>query len=136
MQPQDGILGVDAYSIRAAINLYIKPGHQKETAKLFRKAYDFFRHADTDTRESYELKDIEVDSFLMLAVFSCENLGIKQTQFMEIFMWWLCIKYPNWLKKDDAAFIKMIEKLRVSVSVLSKKEYFLLSCTTREINIP
>ena len=37
LQPQDGILGVGAYSIRSMINLCIKEGHHKETAKAFRK---------------------------------------------------------------------------------------------------
>ena len=56
MQPQDGIFGVDAASVRSIINLYIKPEHQKDAAKLWRADYDFFRHADKKKQSDYELK--------------------------------------------------------------------------------
>jgi hypothetical protein len=32
LQPQDGIVGVDAYSIRSMVNLYIKDEHRREAA--------------------------------------------------------------------------------------------------------
>ena len=46
LQPQDGIIGVDAHSIRSMINL--KEEHQKDAAKLFRKDY-FFSGTLTET---------------------------------------------------------------------------------------
>lgn len=55
MQPQDGIFGVDAASLRSMVNLYIKPEHQKAAGAMFRADYDFFRHADKVKQEEYEL---------------------------------------------------------------------------------
>jgi hypothetical protein len=38
LQPQDGIIGVDAHSIRSMINLYIKEEHHKEKRLRFLQA--------------------------------------------------------------------------------------------------
>jgi hypothetical protein len=53
-QPADGILGVDAFSIRSMVNLYIEDEYQSKAAKLFRADYDFFRHADQKPQDDYE----------------------------------------------------------------------------------
>jgi hypothetical protein len=123
MQPQDGIMGADAYSIRSIINLYIKPEHQKDAAKLFRKDYDFFRHADRDSVTHYELHENAADFLLMTTIRSFQFLGQKSTPAMRAFIWWFMAKYPHLVKKD-APHRQLASKMRENAKNLSKKEYF------------
>jgi hypothetical protein len=78
LQPQDGIIGIDAHSIRSMINLYIKEGHHKDAAKLFRKDYDFFRHADRDAAQSYELKENSVAWLIFISYVPSSFWGKKR----------------------------------------------------------
>src|SRR4030081_1382952 len=68
LQPQDGIFGVDATSIRSAINLHVLPEYQKRAAALFRKDYDFFRHADRNPQGDYELKEPSAEYLLFICL--------------------------------------------------------------------
>src|SRR5277367_858560 len=83
LQPQDGIIGVDAWSIRSMVNLHIKTEHQKKAAALFRADYDFFRHADLKPQADYELNETTVDFFLYAAIGAYEFLGRKKTTQMK-----------------------------------------------------
>jgi hypothetical protein len=123
LQPQDGIIGVDAYSLRSMINLYIKAEHQKDAAKLFRKDYDFFRHADRNAAQSYELKESSVAWLIFISLTSFEFLGQKKTMKMRAFAWWFMATNPRYLK-DDAPDRTRIMKLKEQISERSKREYF------------
>jgi len=92
LQPQDGIIGVDAYSLRSMINLYIKDEHHKDAAKFFRKDYDFFRHADRGVVQGYELKEDSVAWMIFTSIISYEYLKQKKTMEMRAFVWWLMAK--------------------------------------------
>jgi hypothetical protein len=133
MQPQDGIIGIDAYSIRSAVNLYFKTEHQSEAAGLFRKDYDFFRHADRQNVDSHEIKDISVVFTITIAIASCEFLSIEKTEIMKIFFWWTYIKYPKFFKKDCIDIFLDIDDIRRISEWVSKREYFLILC--RKLNI-
>jgi len=124
LQPQDGIFGVDARSIRSMVNLYIKDEHHKDAAKLFRKDYDFFRHADRNATQSYELKESSVAWLLFVSLASFEFLGQKKTMEMQAFAWWFMATNTHWLKANapDLAFIM---KLKEQISERSKREYFM-----------
>jgi hypothetical protein len=124
MQPQDGILGVDAYSIRSALNLHIKPEYQKRAGKFFRKDYDFFRHADHNPQSDYELNGVSVDFWLMMTVGAFEFMGQQKTPEMRAFLVWYMAKYPH-LIKDDAPHKQLASEMAESAKSLSKKDYFL-----------
>jgi hypothetical protein len=112
LQPQDGIIGVDAYSIRSMINLYIKEEHQKDAATLFRKDYDFFRHADRNVMQNnYELKESSVAWLIFTSIVSFEYLKQEKTMEMRAFYWWFMAKNPHWLK-PTAPDLPMIMKMR------------------------
>jgi hypothetical protein len=66
LQRRDGLFGVDPYSIRSIVDLYIKPEHQKDAAKLYRADYDFFGHADVNKDNTYELKEEVVEFWLFV----------------------------------------------------------------------
>ena len=124
LQPQDGIIGVDAYSIRSMVNLYIKEEHHKDAAKLFRKDYDFFRHADRNATQSHELKESSVTWLIFIAICSFEFLKQEKTMEMRAFIWWFMATNPYWLKAD-APDLPLIMKLKEQISERSKREYFL-----------
>jgi hypothetical protein len=86
LQPQDGIFGVDAHSIRSMVNLYIKQEHQKEAGALFRRDYDFLRHADRDSTNDYEIKDSKVTWLIFLSICAFEFLKQKKTMEMRAFV--------------------------------------------------
>jgi hypothetical protein len=67
-QPADGLLGVDAFSLRSMVNLYIREEYQSEAATLFRKDYDFFQHADRKPQDDYEFSEEWVDFLLLVAI--------------------------------------------------------------------
>ena len=136
LQPQDGIIGVDAHSIRSMINLYIKEEHHKDAAKLFRKDYDFFRHADRNiTQNNYELRESSVAWLIFISVVAFEFLGQKKTMEMRAFAWWFMATNPNWLKAN-APDLPLIVKLKEQISERSKREYFLAFIAAFEGRIP
>jgi hypothetical protein len=116
-------MGVDAYSIRSMINLYIKTEHQKEAATLFRRDYDFFRHADRSGVRAYDLKESAVLFFIFLSLCSFEFLGQNKTVEMRAFFWWFFAKHPHYLKRDapDKASVLKIKEI---LGEISKREYF------------
>lgn len=122
-QPADGILGVDAFSIRAMVNLYIEDAYQSKAAKLFRADYDFFRHADQKPQDDYEFSERWVDFQLLLSIGSYEFLGQKKTEDMIIFTYWFSMKYPQWLKKDHP-FTVLIKGVCEITHNLSKRDYY------------
>jgi hypothetical protein len=129
IQSQDGIFGVDAYSIRSIINLYIKPEHQKETAKLYRADYDFFRHADVKTQQDYELKHEVVDFYLFVALLGFEHLQQKKTQAMRAYLLWFSSRNPNLLKTDTGKFTHVAKELGNISKDMSKQDYYELFCS-------
>lgn len=135
LQPQDGIVGVDAYSIRSMVNLYIKDEHRREAAERFRKDYDFFRHADRNAAESYELKESSVAWLIFMSLLAFEFLGQKKTMEMRAFTWWFMASNPNWVK-PNAPDLALIMRLRENISKISKREYFLASIVAAEGRIP
>ena len=135
LQPQDGIIGIDAYSIRSMINLYIKDQHRKEAAERFRKDYDFFRHADRDSAESYELKESSVAWLILMSLLAFEFLGQRKTMEMRAFMWWFMASNPNWVK-PDAPDLALIMELRENLREISKREYLSAFIVATEGRLP
>jgi hypothetical protein len=136
LQPQDGIFGVDAHSIRSIVNLYIKEGHHKDAAKAFRKDYDFFRHADRNiTQNSYELKESSVAWLIFTSIISFESLKQKKTMEMRGFYYWLMAHNPHWLK-PNAPDLPTIIKMQGEISGRPKREYFLAFVAASEGRIP
>jgi len=135
LQPQDGIIGIDAHSIRSMINLYIKEEHHKDAAKLFRKDYDFFRHADCDAAQNYELKESSVAWLIFISLCSFEFLGQKKTMEMRAFAWWFMATNPHWVKAD-APDLALIMKLKEQILERSKREYFLAFIAATEGRMP
>lgn len=135
LQPQDGIIGVDAYSLRSTINLYVKEEHHKDAAELFRRDYDFFRHADRDAAQSYELKEDSVAWFIFISILSFEYLKQKKTMDMRAFVWWLMATKPHWLRAD-VPDLALIMKLKEQLSDRPKREYFLAFVAASEGRAP
>ena len=135
LQPQDGIIGIDAYSIRSMLNLYIKNEHQKEAAKAFRKDYDFFRHADRNAAESYELKESSVAWLIFISLAAFEFLKQEKTTEIRAFTWWFLASNPHWLKAD-APDRSLIMKFSEQLSEMSKRQYFLAFIAASEGRLP
>jgi hypothetical protein len=124
LQPQDGIFGVDAHSVRSFINLHIKDEHQKEAAVLFRRDYDFLRHADRKNAENCELKDSSVVWLIFLSICSFEFLKQSKSIEMRAFVWWFMATHPQYLKAD-APNLSTIVKLREQIVDIAKRDYYL-----------
>lgn len=122
-QKQDGLLGVDAFSVRSAINLYINKRYQKETAQLVRSDYDFFRHADRCPNDEYEFSEERADFTLIFAIGAFEFLGQKKTKDMKAFVHWLFYKHPCWLKKSDS-YEQIATQLKRTLEGITKQEYY------------
>jgi hypothetical protein len=135
LQPRDGIFGVDAHSIRSMVNLYIKDQHHKDAAKLFRRDYDFFRHADRDATQNYELKESSVAWLIFISLASFEFLDQKKTMEMRAFAWWFMATNPHWLK-PNAPDLPLIMKLKDQISERSKRAYFTAFIAATEGRIP
>jgi hypothetical protein len=123
LQPQDGIVGVDARSIRSMANLHIRTEHQKEAATLFRADYDFFRHADRKPQAEYELNEMTVDFFLYASIGAFEFLKQEKTAAMKTFTWWFMAKYPDWMKRDSP-HLEVVEQIAEMTHSISKKDFF------------
>jgi hypothetical protein len=125
-QSADGLFGMDAFSIRSMVNLYIKDEYQPEAAKLFRADYDFFRHADRKPQNDYELSEEWVDFLLLISIGSFEFLCEQRTEIMTTFVWWFSMKYPHWLKKNEP-FADQILRMKEITKYVSKKEYYMIA---------
>ena len=135
LQPQDGIIGVDAYSIRSLVNLYIREEHHKDAAKKFRQDYDFFRHADRKASQDYELKESSVTWLIFFTILSFEFLKQKKTMEMRAFAWWFMATNSHCLKAN-APDLPQIMKLKEQISERSKREYFLAFIAASKGRIP
>jgi hypothetical protein len=124
LQPQDGLLGVDAYSWRAAINLYIKTEHQKEAAKWYRRAYDQLRHADRDKSETIEINQTVVDIYILMAVFAFHFVTKQTTTNVRIYELWFCIHYPDLVKKGTEFAARLEKALPLLPEGVTKKEFY------------
>ena len=122
IQDPKGLLEVDNYSIRSAINLYIKDEHQKAAAKLFRKEYDFFRHADKDPNEEITLIEESADYWILFAMCSYRHLGGVMTHDMTAFSAWFAAKHPEEMKRDHP-IIPLSQKITANTS---KREYYVM----------
>jgi hypothetical protein len=130
MQPQDGILGVDAYSIRSSVNLHIKPEYQKRVAQFFRKDYDFFRHADHGPDQSLEMSELRVDFLLMIAISSYQFLGYATTPEMRAFLRWFMLRYPHVMKVDDE-HRQLMTDINANTTGIPKHEVYQLLLNAR-----
>jgi hypothetical protein len=135
LQPQDGIIGVDAYSLRSMFNLYIKEEHHREAAELFRRDYDFFRHADRNAAPNYELKESSVTWLIFIALASFEFLGQKKSMEMRAFAWWFFARNPRWLKAN-APDAPVIMKINEQMAELTKRQYFLAFIAAVDGRVP
>jgi hypothetical protein len=124
LQPQDGIFGIDAHSIRSMVNLYIKQEHQKEAGALFRRDYDLLRHADRDSTKDHEIKESKVTWLIFLSICAFEFLKQKKTMEMKAFFWWFFATHPQYLKAD-APDLATIMKIKLQIAGLSKRQYYL-----------
>jgi hypothetical protein len=129
MQSQDGIFGVDAYSIRSIINLYIKSEYQKDAAKVYRAAYDFFRHADVNKQPDYELKQEVVEFSLFVSLCAFEHLQQKKTQAMRAYSHWFFIRNPNYVKSEAGRYAEIVRNLGTISKDMSKQDYYQLFCS-------
>jgi hypothetical protein len=129
MQPQDGIFGVDANSLRSLINLYVKPEHSKEVATLFRADYDFFRHADKKTQSDYEIKERAADFFLLFPLLSYEHLKQPKTHAMRAYAQWFFYRYPSVLKKENQDDGNFLANLLKAQEPMTKQQFYEMRCS-------
>ncbi|NWG71337.1 MAG: hypothetical protein HXY23_06990 [Parvularculaceae bacterium] len=107
LQPQDGILGVDAWSIQSLVNLYFKDEFHNLVRDKLRHAYDFLRHADgkkgadKGPNDSLALHQGTVDFFLMLAIKAFQSLQGNESPTMRAFGYWLIMEHPGWLRAEE-----------------------------------
>lgn len=120
LQPQDGLLGVDGFSLRAAINLYIKDENHKEVAKLFRNDYDFFRHADKNRSLSHTYSTEAVDCLILFAVGAFEFSGYVKTVDMKAFVYWFIAEYPALVKVGS----NLTSKVQFIHEFPSKRDFY------------
>jgi hypothetical protein len=122
LQPQDGLFGVDAASVRSLVNLYIRDEHQNEAAALFRKDYDFFRHADRKPQQEYVLNEASVDFHIFIAISSYQFLKNDLTDDMRAFLGWFALNHLDWLK-DQNKTVKL-QEINKKITKLSKQDYY------------
>jgi len=123
-QPQNGILGVDAWSIRAYCNLHIKEDHQKAAAKLLRDGYDFLRHADRSPDRVLNLNAETVEIYLLLSIRAYSTLSNSSTSVMTAFKLWMMAERPDWIADDDTPIIKRFSEEARTIRNRSKPEFF------------
>jgi hypothetical protein len=124
-QRDDGLFGVDSFSITSMINLYIKEEYHREAVTHFRRDYDFFRHADRKPQDHYAFTEEWVDFLLLITIGAFQFLGHETTQDMRTFVYWFSMKYPRWLK-EGTPFTQMIMATKLVHKYISKREYYMM----------
>ncbi len=107
------------------INLCIKEEYHKESAKHFRRHYDFFRHADRKPQDDYEFTEEWVDFLLFFSVASFQLFKQMTTEHMRTFLYWFYTKYPHWLKQENP-FTQVMVEMKEMLKGVSKREYFMM----------
>lgn len=124
LQPQDGILGVDAWSLRAFCNLHIKPEYQKAAGKLLRDGYDFLRHADRAPNRVLELNVETVEIYLLLSIRAYSALAKSNTTVMIAFKLWMMVERPHWISEEDAPAIREFSNAACNLPDRSNPKFF------------
>ncbi len=125
VQPQDGLICVDAFSIRSLINLYVEGEHQSKAGNLFRRTYDQLRHADGD-RDPFRLIEVSVagvDFYIFMAIQAFRHVRRFITPSMGVFYVWYCARYPRHLK-EDSQIKTILESAQFDPNMMPKPLFF------------
>lgn len=88
----------------------IRPERRKEWLSYVHKSRNFFKHADRDPSEVHEFKDI-FNHFSLLDAVNL-YLAAKKSWTPETLLYfgWFSLTYPDLLKKDDHAFVTLVDQ--------------------------
>lgn len=128
LQPQSGILGIDAWSVQACLDLYIKDEFHGDARDMLRHGYDFLRHADGKKEgkrpcDALTLHQASVDFFLLLGVKAYTALGNAASTVMRAFICWMMMERPNWFR-DECPGRNEMALARSNFPNLTKSERF------------
>ncbi len=126
MQPRDGLLGVDAFSIRSLCNLYIEDNYSKQAADAFRKPYDLFRHADKSPQETFIINEDYVDFYIFISVMAFQFLFEKLSPSMRVFTSYTFMRKPQWLKPNSEMH-KIVTTSKYDLRKVSKSRFYELA---------
>jgi len=126
LQPQDGLLGFDAVSLRSLINLHIKDQFAKEAAHDLRAPYDFLRHADRNKYGEFVVHPVWVEFTMFLTTMAYQHVSHSLTKDMQIFMCWCLSKHPNW-SKESSPIRSILEQTGFQAGDITKAEYYNLA---------
>jgi hypothetical protein len=124
LQPSDGILGVDAWSIRAFCNTHIKQERQEAAAVLLRKTYNQLKHAQRSPSAVHDIHESEVLIWLLLSIRAFTALGGTATPILNTFNFWVMAARPDWISADDPELVKKFSEANRELGHLPKAKAF------------
>lgn len=127
LQPQDGLIGIDAISIRSLINLFVPDEYSKEAAQHLRGPYDFLRHADLNKFEDFRVHPLYVEFMIFLASQAYKLVTNNFSMEMQISQVWFVLRHPQ-LLKEDAPLGDVLSKLDFDPNTISKSDFFTQAC--------
>lgn len=124
LQPEDGLFGVDAWSIRAFCNLHIKPEHHKDAWGLFHKKYNMLKHADRDAQTDHKIDEITVLLWILISIHAFLALGGRTTSVLNAFKVWLALARPDWFTDTEPVIMNALSTARSTFVQMGKPQAF------------
>lgn len=107
-------------------SLNIKDKYRRKANKLFKEAYNFFKHAENDTYSTIEFKPSSTEFFMMFTSFGLEILGRQPDKIRGAFNIYYGLNNPQLLtKKGKACWVDgLTEECRKYALSIPKQQFF------------
>ncbi len=107
-------------------SLNIKDQYRRKANKLFKEAYNFFKHAENDTYGTIEFKPSSTELFMMFTSFGLEILGRQPDEIRDAFNIYYGLNNPKLLtKKGKACGVdNLTEEYHRYVLSMPKQQFF------------
>ncbi|MBE7493771.1 MAG: hypothetical protein HS117_02380 [Verrucomicrobiaceae bacterium] len=89
-----------------------QPGYAEEARRMWKKHYNFFKHADRDPDSLIEFPTAVTDIFLLMAVEGWRELVGEREPIHFAFWAWCVIRFPNLMQMKDAEGERMLFEVK------------------------
>jgi hypothetical protein len=107
-------------------SLVIKDEYRREANKIFKKAYNFFKHANNDAYGTIEFKPCLTEFFIMFTSLGLEIIGRKPDPIRSAFNIYYGLRNPHLLtSKGKSEWLERIsEDNRKQILSMKKQQFF------------
>jgi hypothetical protein len=107
-------------------NLNIKDEYRRETNRLLKRPYNFFKHAENDAFDSVELKPSLTELFILFTSIGLKKLGRQPDPVLTAFDIYYVLRNPHLLTEKGKSEwnVKISTEIRKQALDMPKRQFF------------